>query len=144
MAKGINKVILIGALGNDPEVRTTQGGVVIASLSVATNDSVKDKTSGEWHERTEWHKVVLFSRMAEVARDYLKKGSQVYIEGRLQTRKWQDKEGHDRYTTEIVGNDMQMLGGKRGDDDRAQSAKPEAPSRQPLQPAAYDDSEIPF
>lgn len=146
MAKGINKVILIGALGNDPEVKTTQGGVVIASLSVATNDSVKDKASGEWQERTEWHKVVLFSRMAEVARDYLKKGSQVYIEGRLQTRKWQDKEGHDRYTTEIVGNDMQMLGGKRSDDDRAQSANPTAPSRQPFQsrPAAYEDDDVPF
>lgn len=139
MAKGINKVILIGALGNDPEVKITQGGAVIASLSVATNDSVKDKTSGEWHERTEWHKVVLFSRMAEVARDYLKKGSQVYIEGRLQTRKWQDKEGHDRYTTEIVGNDMQMLGGKRSDDPAPANAKPSAPSQ-----PAYEDDDIPF
>ena len=140
MAKGINKVILIGALGNDPEVRTTQGGTVIASLSVATNDSVKDKASGEWQDRTEWHKVVLFGKAAEVARDYLKKGSQVYIEGRLQTRKWQDKEGHDRYTTEIVGNDMQMLGGKRGADDQAPaSAKPSARSQ-----PSYEDDDIPF
>lgn len=147
MAKGINKVILIGALGNDPEIRTTQGGAVIASLSVATNDSIKDKASGEWQERTEWHKVVLFGKMAEVARDYLKKGSQVYIEGRLQTRKWQDKEGHDRYTTEIVGNDMQMLGGKRGDD-KTQSTPPFQPPPTPPvyapQPVAYSDDDIPF
>ena len=135
MAKGVNKVILIGALGNDPEVKITQGGAVIASLSVATNDSVKDKTSGEWQERTEWHKVVLFNRVAEVAKEYLKKGSQVYIEGRLQTRKWQDKEGHDRYTTEIVGNDMQMLGGRQSANAQPyQSSDYPPPSSQPAAP----------
>lgn len=143
MAKGINKVILIGSLGNDPEIRTTQGGAVIASLSVATNDSIKDKASGEWQERTEWHKVVLFGKAAEVARDYLKKGSQVYIEGRLQTRKWQDKEGHDRYTTEIVGNDLQMLGGKHGGGD-SQQTRPAAQQKPVSDANNYDDSDIPF
>jgi single-strand DNA-binding protein len=112
MARGINKVILIGHLGQDPEVRALPSGSSIANLRIATTESWKDKQSGEFKEQTEWHTVVLFGRTAEVAAEYLKKGSQVFIEGRLRTRKWQDKEGKDRYSTEIVGNDMQMLGGR--------------------------------
>ena len=112
MAKGINKVILVGNLGNDPDIRYTAGGAAVANISVATAESWKDKSSGEKVEKTEWHRVVFFGRLAEIVGEYLRKGSQVYIEGRLQTRKWQDKEGADRYTTEIVANEMQMLGGK--------------------------------
>ncbi len=112
MARGINKVILIGHLGQDPEVRALPSGSSIANLRIATTESWKDKQSGEFKEQTEWQTVVLFGRTAEVAAEYLKKGSQVFIEGRLRTRKWQDKEGKDRYSTEIVGNDMQMLGGR--------------------------------
>jgi single-strand DNA-binding protein len=112
MARGINKVILIGHLGQDPEVRALPSGSSIANLRIATTERWKDKQSGEFKEQTEWHTVVLFGRTAEVAAEYLKKGSQVFIEGRLRTRKWQDKTGNDRYSTEIVGNDMQMLGGR--------------------------------
>src|ERR1700733_11773334 len=111
MARGINKVILIGHLGQDPEVRALPSGSSIANLRIATTESWKDKQSGEFKEQTEWHTVVLFGRTAEVAAEYLKKGSQVFIEGRLRTRKWQDKTGNDRYSTEIVGNDIQGLGG---------------------------------
>jgi single-strand DNA-binding protein len=114
MARGINKVILVGNLGNDPDVRYTASGAAVANVSIATTDSWKDKESGEMQDRTEWHKVVFFGRLAEIVAEYLKKGSQVYVEGRLQTRKWQDKEGHDRYTTEIVAGEMQMLGGRGG------------------------------
>ena len=109
--QGINKVILIGYLGNDPEGRVTQGGAAVANLSIATTRSWKDQQSGERQEQTEWHRVVLFGRSAEIAQEYLRKGSQIYIEGRLQSRKWQDREGYDRTTTEIVGEVMQMLGG---------------------------------
>lgn len=112
MARGINKVILIGHLGQDPEVRALPSGSSIANLRIATTESWKDKQSGEFKESTEWHTVVLFGRTAEVAAEYLKKGSQVFIEGRLRTRKWQDKTGNDRYSTEIVANDMQMLGAR--------------------------------
>lgn len=112
MARGINKVILIGHLGQDPEVRALPSGSSIANLRIATTESWKDKQSGEFKEQTEWHTVVLFGRTAEVAAEYLKKGSQVFIEGRLRTRKWQDKTGNDRYSTEIVGSDMQMLGSR--------------------------------
>ncbi|WP_448505922.1 single-stranded DNA-binding protein [Immundisolibacter sp.] len=114
MARGINKVILIGNLGKDPEVRYTAGGSAVANLSVATTESWKDKQTGEKKEATEWHKVVLFGKLGEIAGEYLKKGRTVYIEGRLQTRKYQDKEGVERYSTEIVGSDMQMLGGGEG------------------------------
>lgn len=116
MARGINKVILVGNLGNDPEVRYSSNGAAIANLSIATSESWKDKNSGEQQERTEWHRVVLFNRLGEIAGEYLRKGSQVYIEGKLQTRKWQDKDGQDRYTTEIVANELQMLGGRSGGD----------------------------
>jgi single-strand DNA-binding protein len=114
MARGINKVILIGHLGADPETRAMPSGMTVANLRLATTESWKDKQSGDQQERTEWHNVALFGRLGEIAAEYLRKGSQVYIEGRLRTRKWQDKEGRDRYTTEIVGNDMQMLGGRGG------------------------------
>ncbi len=112
MARGVNKVILIGHLGNDPEVRYSPNGMAVANISVATNSSIKDKQTGEWKDTTEWHRVVLFERLAEVSGEYLHKGSQVYIEGRLQTRKWQDQSGQDRWTTEIIANEMQMLGGR--------------------------------
>ena len=114
MAGSVNKVILIGNLGADPEIRRTQDGRPVANLRLATTESWKDKQSGEQQERTEWHNVALFGRLGEIAAEYLRKGSQVYIEGRLRTRKWQDKEGRDRYTTEIVGSEMQMLGGRGG------------------------------
>jgi single-strand DNA-binding protein len=112
MARGINKVILVGNLGADPETRAMPSGTTVANLRIATSESWRDKQSGEQQERTEWHRVVLFGRLGEVAAEYLKKGSQVYIEGSLRTRKWQDKQGQERYSTEIVGNDMQMLGGR--------------------------------
>lgn len=114
MARGVNKVILVGNLGNDPEVRYANNGSAIANISIATTESWKDKNTGEQQEKTEWHRVVMFNRLGEIAGEYLKKGSQVYIEGRLQTRKWQDQSGQDKYTTEIVANEMQMLGGRGG------------------------------
>ena len=114
MARGVNKVILVGYLGKDPEVRYTPDQNAVANVSLATTESWKDKTSGEKQERTEWHRVAFFGKLAEIAGEYLKKGSQVYVEGRLQTRKWQDKDGQDRYTTEIVADRMQMLGGRSG------------------------------
>jgi len=114
MARGINKVILIGNLGQDPESRTTPGGTTVTNIRIATSESWRDKQSGEMKENTEWHGVVLWNKLGEIAAEYLRKGSQVYIEGRLQTRKWQDKQGNDRYTTEIVASEMQMLGGRGG------------------------------
>ena len=118
MARGINKVILIGNLGADPETRAMPSGMTVANIRVATSENWKDKQSGENKERTEWHNVAMFGRLGEIAGEYLKKGSKVYIEGSLRTRKWQDKQGQDRYTTEIIANEMQMLdsrgGGGRG------------------------------
>jgi single-strand DNA-binding protein len=114
MARGINKVILVGNLGNDPETRYMPSGGAVTNISVATSESWKDKQSGEQKERTEWHRVAMFNRLAEVAAEYLRKGSQVYIEGKIRTRKWQDKDGQDRYTTEIIADEMQMLGGRGG------------------------------
>jgi single-strand DNA-binding protein len=114
MARGINKVILVGNLGKDPEVRYMPNGKAVANFSIATSESWTDKSTGDKQERTEWHNIVLFDKLGEIASEYLRKGSQVYIEGSLRTRKWQDKEGKDRYTTEIVGRDMQMLGGRGG------------------------------
>jgi len=113
MARGINKVILVCNLGQDPEVRYTPAGAAVTTISVATTEAWNDK-EGNKQERTEWHRVVFFSRLAEIAGEYLKKGSQVYIEGKLRTNKWQDKSGNDRYTTEIMANEMQMLGGRPG------------------------------
>jgi single-strand DNA-binding protein len=114
MARGINKVILVGNLGADPETRAMPSGMTVCNLRIATTESWKDRQSGEQQERTEWHRVALFGRLGEVAGEYLHKGSQVYIEGSLRTRKWQDKQGQERYTTEIIANDMQMLGGRGG------------------------------
>jgi len=114
MARGVNKVILVGNLGQDPEVKYMPSGQAVCNVSIATTDSWNDKASGEKQERTEWHRVVFFRRLAEIAGEYLRKGSQVYVEGRLQTRKWQDQSGADRYTTEIIANEMQMLGGRGG------------------------------
>lgn len=114
MARGINKVILIGNLGQDPETRSTPGGTTVTNIRIATSESWRDKQSGEMKEQTEWHTVVMWGRLGEIAGEYLKKGSQVYIEGRLRTRKWQDKQGQDRYSTEVVASEMQMLGGRGG------------------------------
>jgi single-strand DNA-binding protein len=114
MARGINKVILIGHLGADPETRYMPSGGAVTNIRLATSESWKDKQSGAQQERTEWHRVAMFGRLAEIAAEYLRKGSQVYIEGRLRTRKWQDNQGNERYTTEIVANEMQMLGGRSG------------------------------
>ena len=114
MARGVNKVILVGNLGQDPEVKYMPSGGAVCNISIATTDSWSDKSTGEKQERTEWHRVVFFRRLAEIAGEYLRKGSQIYIEGRLQTRKWQDQSGADRYTTEIIANEMQMLGGRGG------------------------------
>lgn len=109
MARGVNKAILIGNLGGDPEIRYMPSGGAVANLNVATSESWKDKTTGQTQDRTEWHRVVMFNRLAEICGEYLKKGSKIYIEGSIRTRKWQDKEGQDRYTTEIVATEMQML-----------------------------------
>ena len=114
MARGINTVILVGNLGQDPQSRAMPSGKAVVNLRIATTDQWRDKQTGENRENTEWHNVVMFDRLAEIAAEYLRKGSQVYVEGRLRTRKWTDKEGQDRYTTEIVANDMQMLGSRGG------------------------------
>jgi len=128
MARGVNKVILIGNLGADPEVRFMPSGGAVANLRIATSESWKDKQTGEQHERTEWHTVVLFNRLGEIAGEYLKKGSKVFIEGSLRTRKWQDKTGQDRYTTEIVGSEMQMLDSKGGGQNFSPDDQPRATS----------------
>jgi len=114
MARGINKVILVGNLGKDPETRYMPNGKAVTNFSIATSESWKDKQTGEQREQTEWHNIVMYDRLAEIAAEYLRKGSQVYVEGKLRTRKWQDKEGRDRYTTEINANEMQMLGSRGG------------------------------
>ncbi len=114
MARGINKVILVGNLGKDPEVRYMPSGKAVTNFSIATSESWTDKSTGDKQERTEWHNIVLFEKLGEIAAEYLRKGSQVYIEGSIRTRKWQDKEGKDRYSTEIIGRDMQMLGSRGG------------------------------
>jgi single-strand DNA-binding protein len=114
MARGVNKVILIGNCGADPEVRQFPAGGQVTNVRIATSESWRDKTSGQMQERTEWHRVVFFNRLAEIASEYLRKGSKVYIEGSIRTRKWQDKEGKDQYTTEIVANEMQMLDSRTG------------------------------
>jgi single-strand DNA-binding protein len=114
MARGVNKVILIGNLGADPETRAMPSGMTVANIRIATSENWKDKQSGEQKERTEWHNVAMFGRLGEIAGEYLKKGSKVYIEGSLRTRKWQDKQGNDRYTTEIIANEMQMLDSRGG------------------------------
>ena len=145
MARGVNKVILVGNLGQKPEIRYTQTNTAVATLSIATSESWKDKDSGEQREKTEWHRVVFFGKLAEIADQYLDKGSQLYIEGKLQTRKWQDKDGNDKYTTEILGNEMNMLGGRQsssdtGAYDQSQPASQSAPS----QASQVSEEDIPF
>jgi single-strand DNA-binding protein len=149
MARGINKVILVGNLGADPETRYMPSGSAVTNLSVATSESWKDKQTGEQTERTEWHKVVMFDRLAEIAAEYLRKGSQVYIEGKLQTRKWQDRDGNDRWTTEIRASEMQMLGGRGAGGGSFGGGAPQqgggGGGSAPPEPAPDDfDDDIPF
>ena len=158
MARGVNKVILIGNLGQDPEVKFMPNGNAVTNVTIATSESWKDKNTGEQVDKTEWHRVVFFRRLAEIVGEYLKKGSKVYIEGKLQTRKWQDQSGADRYTTEIVANEMQMLdsrGGGGGGDFKPSSnqasgdqSSGQASNKQPATAAAggFDDfdDDIPF
>ena len=137
MSRGINKVILVGHLGADPEFKYTGGGTAICALSVATSESWKDKQSGEQKDRTEWHRVKLFGRLAEIAGEYLRKGGQVYVEGSIRTDKYKDKEGVDRYSTDIIGSELQMLGSGEG-----KERKPERSAPKPAQrsaPAGDDD-----
>jgi len=156
MARGVNKVILVGNLGADPETRAMPSGMTVANIRIATSESWKDKQSGEQKERTEWHHVALFGRLGEIAGEYLRKGSQVYIEGALRTRKWQDKDGRDRYTTEIIASDMQMIGGRGGGAggagggggfearERAGAAEPAAAAAGAGASAEEFDDDIPF
>ena len=164
MARGVNKVILIGNVGQAPDSKFTPSGVAVTNLSIATNESWRDKQTGQMQDRTEWHRVVFFNRLAEIAGEYLQKGSKVYIEGKLQTRKWQDQQGQDRYTTEIVGSELQMLdsrgdgpGASMGGNDygaapgrpQGQAYSPPSAQQQPPHPApppemdSFDD-DIPF
>ena len=137
---GINKVIIVGFLGNDPEIRTMPNGEQVANITVATSESWTDKNTGERKEQTEWHRIVLYRRLAEIAGQYLHKGSQVYIEGRLKTRKWQDSNGQDRYTTEIQGDNLQMLGGRQ---DAAQNQPPKQQDKQQKTQSKPQQSEPP-
>jgi len=148
MARGVNKVILVGNCGKDPETRYMPSGGAVTNVSIATSESWKDKQSGETKERTEWHNIVFFNRLAEIVGEYVRKGSQIYVEGALRTRKWQDKNGQDRYTTEVVASEMQMLGSRQSGGDSYAPAQSSSQSSQP-QPAAavvedgFDD-DIPF
>jgi len=150
MARGVNKVILVGNLGNDPETKYMPSGDAVTNLSVATSESWKDKQSGEQKDRTEWHRVAMFGRLAESAAEYLRKGSQVYIEGKIRTRKWQDQQGNDKYTTEIIANEMQMLGGRSGAGAPAMSGSSGPPPAPPQQGGGGSggssdfDDDIPF
>lgn len=150
-SRGVNKVILIGNLGQDPEVRYMPNGGAVCNITVATSETWKDKNTGENQEKTEWHRVVMFRRLAEIAGEYLKKGSKVFLEGRLQTRKWQDQQGQDRYTTEIIADNMQMLDSRGGSAEfsgggsQQQSApqRSSQPQAAPSQDAGFED-DIPF
>ena len=149
MARGINKVILIGNLGKDPETRYMPSGGAVTNVTLATSETWKDKNSGEQQERTEWHRVVFFNRLGEIAGEYLKKGSKIYVEGSLRTRKWQGQDGQDRYTTEIVASEMQMLDSRGGttsfDAPQTQSAPRSQPSSAPMSMPDNDfDDDIPF
>lgn len=152
MARGINKVILVGNCGKDPESRSLPSGGNVTNITVATTESWKDKTSGEKQERTEWHNIVMYNKLGEIAAQYLKKGQQVYLEGSIRTRKWQDKDGKDRYTTEIIASDMQMLGGKGGgggstasyDGGERSSAPAAKKSSGGGEEKSFEDDDIPF
>ena len=147
MARGINKVILVGNLGADPETRYMPSGSAVTNIRVATTESWKDKDTGDQQERTEWHSVAFFGRLAEIVAEYLRKGSQGYIEGKLRTRKWQDREGNDRWSTEVVANEMQMLGGRPGSNAPAQAPAPAAAqvgADAPQPPPGDLDDDIPF
>ncbi|KTC66872.1 Single-strand binding protein (SSB) (Helix-destabilizing protein) [Legionella birminghamensis] len=154
MARGINKVILIGNVGVDPDVRYMPNGNAVTTLSVATSEAWKDKQTGDKQERTEWHRVVCFNKLGEIAGEYLRKGSKVYVEGSLRTRKWQDQQGQDRYTTEIVANDIQMLDGKSNGPSNYGDMPQQAPAQQgmnkpQMSQTAHDafdelDDDIPF
>jgi len=148
MARGVNKVILVGNLGQDPDTKYMPSGSAVTNLRIATTESFKDRETGQQQERTEWHSVAMFGKLAEIAGEYLRKGSQVYIEGRIRTRKWQDKQGQDRYSTEIVADQMLMLGGRgagggMGAGNEQAAERPAARSRA-AEPAAEIDDDIPF
>ncbi len=144
MARGINKVIIVGNLGADPDSRAMPSGNAVTNISVATSESWNDRDTGEKQEKTEWHRVVFFNRLAEIAAQYLRKGSQVYIEGKIQTRKWEDKEGNERWTTEIVANQMQMLGDRMSNDmSNDNASSPQSSSDNDFSTDEFDD-DIPF
>lgn len=147
--RGVNKVILVGNLGADPEIRYSAGGVAMVTLSLATSYNSQNKQTNEWKEHTEWHRLALYQRHAEVAGKYLRKGSKIYVEGRLQTRKWQDQNGMDRYTTEVVVFDMQMLGGRNEESSEESNAPTTSPPQDPPPqdnppPRVYEEDDIPF
>jgi len=145
MSRGVNKVILVGNLGQKPEMRYTATQTAVANLSIATTESWKDKESGENRDKTEWHRVVFFGNLAEIAERYLDKGSSVYVEGKIQTRKWQDKEGKDRWTTEILGNQLTMLGSRGSNDSGSQQAtSSETPFPEDDSGPGLSDDDIPF
>jgi single-strand DNA-binding protein len=149
MARGVNKVILVGNLGADPETRSMPSGTTVTNIRIATSESWKDKASGAQQERTEWHSIALFGRLGEIAAEYLRKGSQVFVEGKLRTRKWQDKQGNDRFTTEIIADNMQMLGGRAGGAGGSGGAPPRDDYDQSSAPAPAGgkedfDDDIPF
>jgi len=149
--RGVNKVIIVGNIGQDPETKSTQSGSQITNISVATSETWKDKQTGQQQERTEWHRVVFFGRLADIAGQYLTRGSKVYVEGALRTRKWQDNNGQDRYTTEIVGSEMQMLDSREGGGGQQSTGQrqsrpqaPQAPAAPMAQPGTDFDDDIPF
>jgi single-strand DNA-binding protein len=148
MARGVNKVILIGNLGADPETKSMPSGTQVANIRIATSESFKDKQTNEWQERTEWHNVAMFGRLAEIAGEYLRKGSKVYIEGKLRTRKWQDKQGNDRYSTEVIANEMQMLDSRGGGAGAGSGSEPRPERVRADEPARSGggefDDDIPF
>ena len=146
MSRGVNKVILIGNLGRDPELRVMPNGKAVCNFSIATSEAWKDKQTGEQKEKTEWHNISTFGPLAEICGNHLGKGSQVYIEGKLQTRKWQDKEGKDRYTTEIIADEVQFLGGRSASESKPSEGKPAPKAAKPIasEPQGGFDDDIPF
>ena len=145
MSRGVNKVILVGNLGQKPEMRYTATQTAVANLSIATTESWKDKESGENRDKTEWHKVVFFGNLAEIAEKYLDKGSSVYVEGKIQTRKWQDKDGNDRWTTEVLGNQLTMLGSRGSSDSSMQdNSSSDTPFPEDDRGPGLTDDDIPF